>query len=365
MASSFSDVTAIFGLTDWLSVAIDSALALAVAMVAFRIIRRALAAKWFSHSAIGLMLRRSEPSLQTILPIVALRFVFGFAPDALAHIDSARRLITVALISAVTFAIARLIAAFGEWIIRKHPFNVADNLEARRVMTQTRVVVRTVNTVVVLIGLSAALITFPAVRQFGVSILASAGAAGLVLGLAAKPVLGNILAGLQIAVTQPIRIDDVLIVEGEWGRVEEITGTYVVIAIWDQRRLIVPLQWFIENPFQNWTRTSAEIIGTVVLWLDFRMPLEPLRAELKRIVEQAKEWDRRVCVFQVTDANERAMQIRVLASSADSGRNWDLRCKIREGLLQFVQRNHPTGLPRYRGELEAREAPGKRVPAFE
>src|SRR5258706_10199305 len=207
--------------------------------------------------------------------------------------------------------------------------------------------------VIVIIGVGGALMTFPNVRQIGASLLASAGVAGLVAGIAARPVLGNLIAGLQIALSQPIRLDDVVVIQGEWGRIEEITGTYVSVRLWDQRRLIVPLQWFIENPFSNWTRSSSQIIGTVFLYVDYRMPLEPLRAELGRIVEQAPEWDRRVQVLQVTDAGERAMQLRVLVSSQDSGLNWDLRCRVREGLVDFIQTHYPQYFPRARAEVSA------------
>ena len=175
--------------------------------------------------------------------------------------------------------------------------------------------------------------------------------AGLVAGIAARPVLGNLIAGLQIALSQPIRLDDVVVIQGEWGRIEEITGTYVSVRLWDQRRLIVPLQWFIENPFANWTRSSSQIIGTVFLYVDYRMPLAPLREELARIVEAAPEWDRRVQVLQVTDGTERAMQLRALVSSLDSGLNWDLRCRVREGLLDFIQQRYPQYLPRARADV--------------
>jgi len=164
-------------------------------------------------------------------------------------------------------------------------------------------------------------------------------------------VLGNLIAGLQIALSQPIRLDDVVVIQGEWGRVEEITGTYVSIRIWDQRRLIVPLQWFIENPFTNWTRNSSQIIGTVFLFVDYRMPIAPLREELERILAHAPEWDGRVQVLQVTDATDRAMQLRVLVSSFDSALNWDLRCRVREGLVNFVQAAYPQYLPRARADL--------------
>jgi small-conductance mechanosensitive channel len=205
--------------------------------------------------------------------------------------------------------------------------------------------------IIVLAGLALMLMTFPGARQFGASLLASAGVVGLVAGIAARPIFSNLIAGLQIALAQPFRIDDVLIIQGEWGRVEEITGTYVVHKLWDERRLIVPLQWFIENPFQNWTRTNAQITGTVFLWVDYRMPLAPLREAAQRACEQAPEWDGRTCVLQLMDAGERSLQLRVLVSSSNSGLNGDLRCKVREALVEVMQRDYPQHLPLMRAEL--------------
>jgi small-conductance mechanosensitive channel len=204
---------------------------------------------------------------------------------------------------------------------------------------------------VLVAGAAMVLMTFPGARQVGASLLASAGVIGIVAGLAAKPVFSNLIAGLQIALAQPIRLDDVLIVQGEWGRVEEITGTYVVLKIWDERRLIIPLQWFIENPFQNWTRKSASIIGTVFLWVDYRMPLAPLREASQRACEASPDWDRRLCKLQVTEAGEKSMQLRLLLTSASSGQNWDLRCSVREALIDFMQREYPQYLPLTRAEL--------------
>ena len=203
-------------------------------------------------------------------------------------------------------------------------------------------------TAVVMAGLAMVLMTFPGARQVGASLLASAGVVGLVAGIAARPVFSNMIAGLQIALAQPFRIDDVLIIEGEWGRVEEITGTYVVLKIWDERRLIIPLQWFIEHPFQNWTRTSSEILGTVFLYADYALPLEPLRAEFQRVLETAPEWDQRVSVLQLTDVTERTIQIRVLVSARSSGLAFDLRCRVREALVTFIQREYPDCLPQVR-----------------
>jgi small-conductance mechanosensitive channel len=194
---------------------------------------------------------------------------------------------------------------------------------------------------------------FEPVRQLGASVLASAGVIGIIVGFAAQRTIANLFAGFQLALTQPIRIDDVVIVENEWGRIEEITLTYVVVRIWDLRRLIVPLSYFIERPFQNWTRAQADLLGTVFLYTDYTIPVDTVREELNRIVGQSKNWDGKVCGLQVTNATERTLELRALASAADSSRAWDLRCEIREKLVFFVQRHYPESLPRQRSETRA------------
>ncbi|MFT3718756.1 mechanosensitive ion channel family protein [Pseudorhodoferax sp.] len=291
-----------------------------------------------------------------LLPLVGLQLVWQSAPDATPWIAGLRHVNGLLLLAALTATGLRAVAGVAQGVIDQHPLTAADNLNARRIHTQARVLSRTVMFIVGLAGLALMLMTFPGARQFGASLLASAGVVGLVAGIAAKPVFGNLIAGLQIALAQPIRIDDVLIVQGEWGRVEEITGTYVVLAIWDQRRLVIPLQWFIENPFQNWTRKNAELIGTVFLWVDYRLPLEPLRAEARRLCEACPEWDGRLCKLQVVEAGERGMQLRLLATAADSGKAWDLRCFLREGLIAFIAREYPKCLPVTRAELRGPHA---------
>lgn len=295
------------------------------------------------------LLSRLRSPLHLLLPLVALQTVFSSAPDDIRFVGHARHAVSLAMIAAVTWLGLRAVDTVQQIIVMHHPVTVADNREARRIQTQTRVLVRTLSSVVVLIGAAIMLMTFPAARQVGTSLLASAGLAGLAVGFAAKPVLGNMIAGLQIAMTQPISLDDVVIVENEWGRIEEITGAYVVVRIWDDRRLIVPLQWFIENPFQNWTRSSSSLTGAVMLWVDYSIPLEPLRAELTRLCKEAGTvWDGRVSVLQVTDANESAAQLRILVSSQNSSSNWDLRCYVREHLIAFINRNYPHCLPQLR-----------------
>ena len=195
--------------------------------------------------------------------------------------------------------------------------------------------------------------------QFGTSLLASAGIAGVIIGFAAQRSIATLVAGFQIAVTQPIRIDDVVIVENEWGKIEDITLTYVVVQIWDLRRLVLPITYFIEKPFQNWTRASAELLGSVFLHVDYTMPLAPLREELDRILAASKLWDGKVKVLQVTDAREHTLELRVLASARDAPTAWDLRCEVREKLIAFLQAEHPTALPRDRIELSAPQADGR------
>jgi small-conductance mechanosensitive channel len=192
---------------------------------------------------------------------------------------------------------------------------------------------------------------FEHVRQVGTSLLASAGIVGIIAGFAAQKTLSNLLAGFQIALAQPVRHDDVVVVEGEWGRIEEITLTYVVVRIWDERRLVLPLSYFIEKPFQNWTRVSAELLGSVFVWVDYALPVEEARKALKAIIEASHLWDKRFWNLQVTDATDKTMQLRILATAADSSKSFDLRCEIREKFIAYIQRNHPQGLPRLRAEM--------------
>ena len=300
----------------------------------------------------ALILRSALSSLPWVFLFFAWSLVLQAADDEVAHIDVVRRINTLFLIVAISVLASRAVSGLGEAIVGRNPYDIADNYRARGILTQTRVLTRTLSSIIVVIGIAAGLMVFPGVREIGTGLLASAGVLGLAVGLAAKPIFGNLLAGLQIAFTQPIRLDDVVIVEGEWGRIEEITRSYVVVKIWDERRLIVPLQFFIENPFQNWTRGSANILGTVFLWLDYRMPVDPLREELSRLCESDPDWDRRVAIIQVTEANEHAMQLRVLMSSSDAARNFDLRCRVREGLIEYIQTHYPQCFPTTRAQIE-------------
>ena len=294
-----------------------------------------------------------------LMPLIALQAVWQVAPDTFPLIAGVRHVNVLLLLTGLTWLGLRVARGVAQGVIGLHPLHVEDNLNARRIHTQARMLSRTAMFIIVLAGLSLMLMTFPEARQIGASLLASAGVVGLVAGIAARPIFSNLIAGLQIALAQPFRIDDVLIIQGEWGRVEEITGTYVVLKIWDERRMVIPLQWFIENPFQNWTRNSAQIIGTVFIWVDYRMPLAPLREAARQACAQAIEWDRRLCLLQVVEAGEHAMQLRVLVTSSDSSLNWDLRCKVREALVDVMQRDWPQHLPLMRAELAEPKPAGR------
>lgn len=237
--------------------------------------------------------------------------------------------------------------------LRRFKLDAEDNLLARKHVTQSRIMERVAATLIIAFTLSAALMTFPAVRQYGVSLLASAGVAGIVLGLALQPVLKNLFAGIQLAITQPIRIDDALLVEGEWGKVEEITSTYVVVKLWDWRRLILPLGYFIEKPFQNWTREGAALIGTVMIYLDYTIPVAEVRRKVEEIAAASPLWDRQVVNVAVTDFRENVMEVRILVSASDAGKAFDLRCEVREKLIAFIQRDYPAALPKLRAEAFA------------
>jgi small-conductance mechanosensitive channel len=350
----------------WTGTAIVALLAMLLAYALHRAVWTVLARAIRSAIVPSAILRATQRPAAIAWPLFALQLVLQGAPNDLRGIDPLRHGCGLLLIAALTVLAMRAISGFADGVIERHPADVEDNLAARSIQTQARVLSRSAMVLVLIAGTAMALMTFPGARQLGASLLASAGVIGIIGGLAARPVFSNLIAGLQIALAQPIRLDDVLIVQGEWGRVEEITGTYVVLRIWDERRLIIPLQWFIENPFQNWTRSSSQILGTVFLYLDYSAPLEAIRAEAKRITEASAEWDKRVFGVQVTDATERAMQVRILVSAANSGAAFDLRCKLREGVLAFLAREHPHCLPQVRldaqGELSAARADGGLAP---
>lgn len=242
-----------------------------------------------------------------------------------------------------------------DYFYHKYDINKADNLTERRIRTQIVFLRKLIVAVIVIVTICVILLSFENLRKLGTGLLTGVGVGGIIVGFAAQRSLSNLLAGFQIAFTQPIRIDDALLVEGEYGRVEEITLTYVVVALWDQRRLILPINYFIEKPFQNWTRSTAQLLGTVLLYVDYSIPLEPLREEFNRLVKASPLWDKRVAIVQVTNVTEANVELRVLVSANNSGDAFDLRCYIRENLIAFIQKNYPESLPRTRMELRERK----------
>ena len=294
----------------------------------------------------GKAIRRALPLLALILGAPALS-----VSPALAEV--VRNATSLLLIGVVAFILFQIVNAAAAFVLGQHRLDVSDNLQARSIYTQVVVLKKVAVTIIGIFTLASMLMVFDSVRQFGASILASAGIAGIVIGFAAQRSIATLLAGFQIALTQPIRLDDVVIVEDEWGRIEDITLTYVVVRVWDLRRLVVPITYFIEQPFQNWTRSSADILGTVFIYADYTVPLDALRAELTRLLKASRYWDGKVNVLQVTDAKEHTLEIRALASAADASLAWDLRCEIREKLVAFIQHTYPESLPRFRTSLDA------------
>jgi small-conductance mechanosensitive channel len=265
------------------------------------------------------------------------------------------RLLLIGLIALVGWGVLTALQIGSAIYLRRYRLDIEDNLLARKHVTQVRVLLRTIDVLVIIVTIAAALMTFESVRQYGVSLFASAGVAGIVAGLAARPVLSNLLAGVQLAMTQPIRLDDVVIVENEYGTIEEITSTYVVVKLWDLRRMIVPLSYFIEKPFQNWTREQSTLIGNALFYLDYRAPIAAMREKLEEIVKSSPDWDGQVCKLQVTDTKQQTIEVRCLMSAPSAGAAFNLRCKVREEMIDFLQREHPEALPRQRNEAVSEE----------
>ncbi len=308
-------------------------------------------AKKTSGPIVNSLLRHAEGPTRWIFPLLAIMLALPALPVRDELVRILRHVVGLGVIASIAWVIILLAEVFGDASYSKYRTDIADNLTARRVRTQISVLRRIFTTLVVVITAGIMLMTFPEIRQLGTSLLASAGIAGLVVGMAMKSTFSSLIAGLQIALTQPIRIDDVVIVEGEYGWIEEILTTYVVVRTWDLRRLVVPLNYFIENVFQNWTRNTADLLAYVYIYVDYTVPVEELRQEFRRILESTPLWDQKVCVLQVSDASEHSMQIRALTSAADSSKAWDLRCLVREKLIQFQQENYPNSLPKARAEI--------------
>ena len=323
-------------------------IAYAVHMSLSRLLRRLLAGR---YPTILSMFTQTRGVSRAALLILAIIIAIPVAPIPYDTAALLARVLSIAVICLIGWAAITTLNIAADLYLRRFRIDTEDNLLARKHFTQIRVLLRTAEVLVAIITVGAALMTFEPVRQYGYSLFASAGVAGIVAGLAARPVLSNLFAGVQLAMTQPIRIEDAVIVENEFGTIEEITSTYVVVRLWDLRRMIVPLTYFIEKPFQNWTRETSSLVGSAMIYVDYRAPVETIRQKLTEIVKQSPHWDGNVINLQVTDAKERTVELRCVMSAASAGRAFNLRCEVREKLIDFLQKEHPQALPTQRTEV--------------
>jgi small-conductance mechanosensitive channel len=363
-------LTRLRGFLDWAPNTIVGAIILALAAMAALVVHAAVA-RLFAR-----LVRRRHPYLAGVLAgtrrlgqiafvIAAVFIALPVAPFSLATMAIIAYGLLIATIILIGWMVITTTHILADLYLLRFRLDVADNLLARKHVTQVRVLRRVVDTLLIIVTIGAVLMTFEPVRQYCVSLFASAGVAGLVVGFAARPVLSNLIAGIQLAMTQPIRIDDAVLVENEFGNIEEITATYVVLRLWDLRRMIVPLTYFIEKPFQNWSRESTSLIGTVLLKVDYTTPVERLRAKAEEIVKASPLWDGDLIKLQVTDSDDSTMELRVIATARSSGDAFDLRCELREKLIAYLQAELPNALPHRRQEaINVAASPPAGAPAM-
>src|SRR5262245_8786714 len=349
-----SVIVSIKDLLDWLPDPVVAVIILALAVIAavamhnwgYQLMRRLFAHRY--PNAFSLF---SQTATLTKLALVTLAMIIVIpaAPLRPEIAEILARLLSMAVIGLIGWTTVVILQVAATTYLRRYRLDVDDNLLARKHNTQISVLLRAVDVIIVLVTIGAALMTIPSVRQYGISLFASAGIAGIAAGLAARPVLSNLLAGVQLAMTQPIRLHDSVIVEGEYGTIEEIGATYVTVKLWDLRRMVVPLSYFIEKPFQNWSReNSSSLIGSVMLYVDYRAPVAVIREKLMEILRQSDRWDGTTAALQVTDFKEGSIELRCLMSARAPGQTFDLRCEVREKLIDFLQREHPEALPHSR-----------------
>lgn len=330
----------------WVFTVVLMLLAFVAALIAHgvlvRLVRRSLRG---GHEFWRPLLVRSQGPGRLALVVAFLSAALAASPLTREQTALAQHAFAIAFIVLVGWIALIAVDLAAALFLRRNRIDVADNLLARKHATQIRILQRAASVVVVFLTIGMALMTISQVRQWGVSLLAAGGAAGIIVGLALQPLLSNLIAGIQIAATQPIRLEDQLLVEGEVGNVEEINATYVVVRLWDERRMVLPLTYFLQKPFQNWTRETAQQLGSVMLYVDYATPVAPLRAKLEELLKASPLWDGRVCALQVTDTRERSMELRLLMSAANSGRLFDLRCIVRETMVAHLNQRFPDALP--------------------
>jgi small-conductance mechanosensitive channel len=334
--------------TPWLIIILTAAIGLVVSFILTKVLKvTAVKKDWSVVKAV------SQNLTNVLYFFIPLVFVTGITKTyALSHpnYEWTHAISKVLLIAVTTWLMTRVVVIIEKILIEKLDFDTEDNNYARRMFTKIKFIKRIIIILIVLIGVSTLLLSFDSVRQYGVGILTSAGIFSVIIGFAAQKSLANLLAGIQIAFTQPIKIDDVVIVEGEWGRIEEINLTYVVVNIWDLRRLVLPITYFIEKPFQNWTRNESNLIGTAFFHLNYNAPVQKLRDKLEEILTESPLWDRRSWALQVTDTKEQIMIVRAIMSARSSSQAFDLRCIVREKLIEYIVTELPEALPSFRIE---------------
>jgi small-conductance mechanosensitive channel len=327
-------------------------LAIIVALIVHKTVmvlaRRAVGQRSFGITFLN---RTTGPS-RLALCLLAVALVLPVAPFDEGARQRLAQFFVVATIALVGWLSMRAVDLAATRYLERHELDIDENYRARKHVTQVRVFKRVLDILITIVAFSTALMTFESVRQYGVSLFASAGAAGLIVGLAARPLLSNLIAGVQIAITQPIRIEDAVIIENEWGWIEDIASTYVVVRLWDWRRLVVPLSYFIEKPFQNWTRDAASLIGAIKLHVDYGADIPRIRKHLEQAVKETELWDGAVVNLQVVESHPQTIELRALVSARNAPQSWDLRCEIREKLLAFLQEQMPEALPHQRAYLE-------------
>lgn len=324
--------------------------ALLLGLIITAVIRRTFRffSKFWATFQIESVLRHLDKPVSFFIPLLMLNFATGLMELNQVYQSRVEKVLEIALTISFSMIVIRSIKVLEDIIFYKYDFNKEDNLKERKIRTQIQFIRKFIVATIVMLTIAAVLLSFESMRKIGTGLLTGVGIGGIIIGFAAQKSLGNLLAGFQIAFTQPIRIDDVIVVENEWGKVEEITLTYVVVNLWDQRRLILPITYFIEKPFQNWTRVSAQLLGTVFLYLDYTIPINVIREELTRLLEQSPLWDKRTNVVHLTDSKESCIEVRLLMSAKNAGNTFELRAYVREQMIAFITKNYPGSFARTR-----------------
>lgn len=309
-------------------------------------------------SLFDIIVKRLGVRIIIFIVLLLLNFWVPLIPFSTKYRYVTDRIVDILLTLSVAGILVALVKVGQDYMFHRYDLSKKDNLRERKIRTQLVFLRKLIVTIIVIVAVCTILLSFENLRKIGTGLLTGVGIGGIIIGFAAQKSLGNLLAGFQIAFTQPLRLDDALLVEGEFGRVEEITLTYVVLNVWDQRRLILPINYFIEKPFENWTRNTAELLGTVMLYLDYNIPIEAIRAEFQQLLDSSALWDKRVGVVHITDTSKDAVEVRLLMSAGNSGNAFDLRCYVREKMIDFIQKNYPDSLPKTRMELKERRTVG-------